>query len=252
VNEIGYAAFWGTSWYDDQPDGVIYAGLVAYDYKGKDMMSDGTNIVLRDGTVGIADYAFEKCTKLAGITIPNSITSIGAYAFSGCTGLNEISLPNSLTSIRNYAFSNCTALTTSLTLPSTVTYIGDYAFNNCTNLAGSVTIPKVVTYVGKQAFGNVSAIESVVCKAETPPTWSDKVIFTTNVYTHAPLYVPIDSKNAYMADQSWGQFSTINGYVNEDNPFEDADYLRCDVNCDGKVNIVDVITVIDAILTHKE
>ncbi len=36
-------------------------------------------------------------------------------------------------------------------------------------------------------------------------------MFTTNVYNHSPLYVPIGSEGAYMSDQCWGQFSTIIG-----------------------------------------
>ena len=39
---------------------------------------------------GIAEHAFEGCTGMVSLTIPESITSIGDHAFSGCTGLEEI------------------------------------------------------------------------------------------------------------------------------------------------------------------
>jgi len=65
--------------------------------------------------------------------------------------------------------------------------------------------------VGKQAFNNSPAIEAVFCEAETPPTWEDITMFTTNVYNHTPLYVPLGKERAYMSDQCWGQFANIIG-----------------------------------------
>ena len=44
--------------------------------------------------VGIGDEAFEKCTGLTSVTIPNSVTSIGNYAFSGCSSLTSVSVPS--------------------------------------------------------------------------------------------------------------------------------------------------------------
>ena len=65
--------------------------------------------------------------------------------------------------------------------------------------------------VGKQAFNNSPAIEAVFCEAETPPIWEDITMFTTNVYNHTPLYVPLGKERAYMSDQCWGQFANIIG-----------------------------------------
>ena len=82
VTEIGYSAFGGTPWYNNQPDGVVYIGKVAYEFKGE--MASGTAINIKEGTVSISGYAFYGCTGLTSITIPNSVTSIGEFAFSGC------------------------------------------------------------------------------------------------------------------------------------------------------------------------
>ena len=38
----------------------------------------------------ISSYAFQDCTSLTSINLPESLTSIGQYAFSGCTSLKTI------------------------------------------------------------------------------------------------------------------------------------------------------------------
>ena len=68
-------AFNNTAWYNNQPDGMVYAGRVAYKYKGT--MPDNTSIIIRDGTKGIAGSAFERCNGLRSVIIPDSVTSIG-------------------------------------------------------------------------------------------------------------------------------------------------------------------------------
>ena len=150
VTSIGGGAFDNTLWYDDQPDGLVYAGKVAYTYKGT--MPSNTSIVLEEGTLGIADYAFEGCTGLTSITIPDSVTSIGGGAFLGCTGLTSVTIGGSVTSIGSSAFRNCTGLTR-VTIPDSVTSIGEHAFQNCTGLT-SITIGGSVTSIGSTAINS--------------------------------------------------------------------------------------------------
>ena len=58
-----------------------------------------------DGSVtSIGKWAFDDCSSLTSITIPNSVTSIGGFAFSGCSSLASITIPNSVTSIERSAF----------------------------------------------------------------------------------------------------------------------------------------------------
>ena len=52
----------------------------------------------------IGSYAFQNCSGLTSVTIPNSVTSIGDYAFQNCSGLTSIMIPNSVTSIGRWSF----------------------------------------------------------------------------------------------------------------------------------------------------
>ena len=112
VNSIENHALEGTSWYNtwynSQPNGLVYAGKVAYKYKGT--MADNSSVVLEEGTTGIAAYAFNGCMGLTSITIPNSVITIGDDAFYGCKGLTSVVIPNNVTEIGNSAFVN-TSLT---------------------------------------------------------------------------------------------------------------------------------------------
>ena len=117
------------------------------------------SITIPDSVTEIGNSAFRNCTSLTSITIPNSVTSIGEYAFSGCTSLTSVSIPDSVTEIGNSAFRNCTSLT-SVTIPNSVTSIGEYAFYGCTSLT-SVSIPDSVTEIGNSAFRNCTSLTSV-------------------------------------------------------------------------------------------
>ena len=59
----------------------------------------------------IGDEAFDECSGLTSVTIPNSVTEIGYGAFRGCWGLTSVTIGNSVTSIGWSAFGSCSGLT---------------------------------------------------------------------------------------------------------------------------------------------
>ena len=67
-------------------------------------------IVLKEGTAEIGDFAFDRCSGLTSITIPDFVTKIGVCAFDGCSGLTSITIPNSVTKIGDRAFKWCSGL----------------------------------------------------------------------------------------------------------------------------------------------
>ena len=108
----------------------------------------------------IGEGAFDWCSGLTSITIPNSVTSIGEGAFAWCGSLTSITIPNSVTSIGDYAFAWCSGLT-SITIPNSVTSIGKHAFYGCSSLA-SIIIPNSVTSIGRGAFARCEGLTSIV------------------------------------------------------------------------------------------
>ena len=108
VSYIGKYALNGTLWYNNQPEGVVYAGRVAYEYKGK--VPSDSHIEIKPGTVGISPSAFQGENGLTSISIPEGVTTIGREAFEYCTNLTSVELPDSMAEIDWFAFSNCYAL----------------------------------------------------------------------------------------------------------------------------------------------
>ncbi len=154
VTRIDRSAFEGCSRLIQKENGVSYVdGWVV------DCDESATSIALREGTVGIADYAFHSCSSLTSVTFPNSVTSISYGAFSGCSSLTNVTIGNSVTSIGDYAFHSCSSLA-SVTIPNSVTKIGVRAFFACSRLT-SITIPDSVKSICYYAFSECSSLTSI-------------------------------------------------------------------------------------------
>lgn len=163
----------------------------------------GTHTVkytLADPT-SIGEYAFQNCSRLTSITIPNSVTSIGDHTFDSCSSLSSITFGNSVTSIGDYAFEYCQNLE-SIIIPNSVTSIGEGAFTGCTFT--SCTIGNGITSIGNYAFTECYNLTSMTCLATTPPTiGSDTFDWGTNF----TIYVPAASVDVYKAASGWSDYA---------------------------------------------
>ena len=183
VTSISSDAFENTGYYNDEKNwnqNVLYIGnhLIA----AKSEISG--NYEIEAGTKTIAENAFNGCTLLTSITIPNGVTSIGEYVFSGCTLLTNIKIPDSLTNIGWYAFDNTGYYDDEKNWNQNVLYIGNHliaakseisgnyevkagtknivsiAFVGCSNLT-SITIPDSVISIGDSVFYNCTGLTRV-------------------------------------------------------------------------------------------
>lgn len=140
----------------------------------------------------IGPSAFQGCTGLARVVMPNTLKTIDENAFYECSGLLTLTIPKSVTTINNNAFWSCSGLTSIVVaagnptfdsrnncnaliltasddlilgckntiIPNTVFSIAANAFYNCATLT-SITIPNSVYYIGDDAFYNCSGLKQV-------------------------------------------------------------------------------------------
>ena len=168
-------------------DSVKYTYVSQTKYSVTGYIKGITNAVIVDSINGIAvteigNNAFEDCTSLTSVTLPEVVTSINTRAFSGCSNLISINIPDNIKNIGNRAFFECHSLTSitipdgvsidtsdmfsgcsslkSVTLPSGISRIEGKAFYDCSSLL-SISIPDGVTYIGYWAFKNCSSLSSI-------------------------------------------------------------------------------------------
>ena len=128
--------------------------------------------------ISIGPAAFNECTNLTSVTIPDSVSSIGASAFWLCSSLTSVTIPTGVTSVGNNVFSFCSSLT-NVALPSGVTNIGNYAFAFCSSLTG-IMIPNSVTSIGSNAFSFCSSLTGVYFNGNAPSGGSNASIFSSD------------------------------------------------------------------------
>ncbi len=177
-------------------EGLQYEGKTVTDYTGT-----ATEVIIAEWYNGaqitaIGSSAFQGCSNLTSVAIPDGVTVIANSAFYGCSSLTSIVIPDNVTSIGNYAFYNCSSLTkinytgtiddwaminfvssssnplyyakklyindvevTDVVLTK-ATEINAYAFYNCSSLT-SVVVSDDVTSIGEDAFNRCSSLTSI-------------------------------------------------------------------------------------------
>ena len=115
---------------------------------------------VKEGIVGISDYAFNDVNVLGEVYLPNTIKYIGRGAFYKAQYVSSINLPTSLKSIGDYAFYSCGMYFSegetpeerfTLIIPEGTEYIGRSAFYNVGTFL-NLSIPGTVKYIGDYAF----------------------------------------------------------------------------------------------------
>ncbi len=148
VERIGQLVFSKTALYKNEANwenGVLYIGkfmIVA-------QQTLAGEYAIKDGTIVMADGAFNGCKELTKITIPEGVKTVSFNGFKECVKLAEVVLPSSIKTIGGYAFLRCTALK-SITLPEGVEKIELLAFNQ--SGLTEIVIPASVKEIEEYAF----------------------------------------------------------------------------------------------------
>lgn len=135
--------------------------IVFTDIFGKNSSSVRSVTVL--GGTSLPDNAFEGCTALTEVILPDTLKTVGNYAFKGCTAIKGITLPKSVYDLGWSVFEGCTSLE-SITLPQYVTYIPSGAFRGCTSLKNVNLSPKTKE-IGTDAFEDCTALTEITLPA---------------------------------------------------------------------------------------
>lgn len=177
------------------------------------------------GVTDLGGYAFNGCSSLKVLDARN-IVNIGNYALTslpiqelnlnteniktigtdGLRGLkclpSQISMPNlsSLGAGNAFRDSNVEEV---LDL-GIVTDITPYTFYNCSSLK-VLHIPSTCTNFGAQACAYCKALQSVVCRAVTPPTLHLQTFMSAN--STFTIYVPDESVEAYKTATNWSSYA---------------------------------------------
>ncbi len=157
-------------------EGVTYVGQYSF-FKCKNLESVSLPSTVTEigglGDMTTSYGAFQECTSLKTINLPEGLQTIGPCAFKKCSALRSVILPNSLTSLGYAAFSNCTALNTvkygtglkstglnafyqagvrTVDFGTTITAIDAYTFYGCPMT--EISIPEQINSIGIRAFGD--------------------------------------------------------------------------------------------------
>jgi hypothetical protein len=190
ITDVAPNAFDNTSWLNAQPNGVIYVGSLAYRWKGD--RPSNTTVVIRDGTVALAQSFFSPYTggpvvglaelptpqpgsspppvqpviNAVNVILPDSLIYIGESAFVGLQ-MESIVIPNNVTHIGSSAFWNTRLI--NVTIGNSVTHIGASAFGG--NQLTSITIPDSVTIIDQNVFRNNQLTSVTIPNSVTEIGW---------------------------------------------------------------------------------
>ena len=120
-----------------------------------------------------------------------NLTAIPSNAFQGCSQLTHIVIPNSVQTIGENAFKDCTSLT-EITIPANVTSIGAKAFSNCPNLLSMQLEPTAPPTLGNSnalSTGGALIIRVPESAADAYGSATNWKTYATSMFSGEPEYV---------------------------------------------------------------
>ena len=169
--------------------------------------SNMKNIDLGNRVTFIDNGAFNSCTHLDSIIVPNSVQYIGrmAFCYNYSGSIKKIRLPEGIDTIRYQTFFGCTGLE-DVNIPSSVVYIDTAAFHECWELT-KLTLPAGLTHIGEAAFFQCLNIDTLISLAPEPPLAFANTFKQMN--RNLVLIVPCGSVAAYRNAPYWNYFVNI-------------------------------------------
>lgn len=112
-------------------------------------------VVITGNITRIGNSAFDGCTEISSVSLPNSIEEIGEYAFKSCRNLELEQVPSNLNKIETGAFSGCTKMMTDGAI-----YVSDVLVQGSID-ATTITVKEGITEILANAFKGNTNIKTV-------------------------------------------------------------------------------------------
>ena len=152
-------------------------------------------VVLPEGLEKINSQAFYE-SGLEAITLPDNVSEIGSSAFQYCYQLKSANIPAGLRNMGSYIFHNCRSLE-SVEFSEGLNNIGYCAFEGCNSLK-SLNLPNSVTNIENYAFKNCNSLETL-----TLPQELTSINYESFAYCNSLRYVEIPEKVTTIGEYSF-------------------------------------------------
>ncbi len=152
-------------------DGVVY-NVTSIAYRAFEFCSGLTSLILPNSITYIGDYAFHSCTGLTSVYYTGTLAQWCDISFDGRTAnplisahnlyigdtlVTDLIIPSSIPEVKSYAFAEATCITS---IDVSASRIGSYAFSDCSNII-SITIGDSVTSIENGAFNYCRSVETL-------------------------------------------------------------------------------------------
>ena len=139
---------------------IIDDGTQTISYRAFNGCSKITDIQIPDGVISIGNEAFKQIRNenFKSIVLPDSVVSIGSSAFYGCNGLISIEIPEKVSSIQSATFYDCGSLQ-NVKLHG-IKYIDKHAFAYCSNLS-EIALEEGLERIEEKAFSNCASLKNI-------------------------------------------------------------------------------------------
>ena len=183
------------------------------------------SISLPEGTDSICNSAFEQCIKIATIKLPQSLIYIGVYVFSNCENLSEITIPENVTWASRVIkgserladfFGGCKQLKSATILCKDAGYWGYL------DSLETIRFGENLKYVGESSFYSCNRIKRVYCPTQQVPEAAENA-FVKWVVAEDTLYVRSNLIEEFKTTAPWSYFKWIVGLDSSSDPDNPSD-----------------------------